>query len=1159
MAAASAIVILRPATSTDPSSPTIWQTVTADITGESVPAKTALEAFAYLFKVQIPGIDVPKAREGGDAPTSGTGVVTWVRADWASLTAQQQAVIEPYLDPGPDDKVIHLNLSAFGGPIVLARAPGGSTPNAVLAAAHANALPDNDPRFDAFATELAADLKHLGPKLGLPVVTPGIVGISSIPGLGDVSLIFSDQDGGNTKYVTYAETQYGQDYTPCNVTVYKNAWQNEQVGPGGQVSSTVHVDLTHEAVHCYQNEVWGSVGTSLDMPDWISEGTAEWLAGDDTGIVQENLPSAWQNRWFYDPEQPLTNRTYDADGYYALLDHLGRNLWSLMAPAWQAAKAATGDRSDPFIAALNGDAEDVRDAWAPSLLQRADWSDPWVTHGLGLPSDAHVTMHPIAGSTSPITGKLDSRSNQIDVVESSEGEIVQVDTSGLVSAHDEGTDMVLASTSEAFCTVASCVCPPGTLRAGEDLASQHMNLPFDLAFNAPDGGSTWVVTDTKLSDACEAQATPAPVGGGAGPGSGLGTGPPAGSGPVTPDCGTTGCAGDNGDPHMTTVDGQHYDFQAAGEFVLLRSADGATEIQGRQEPFDGSPSVAINTAVALRAGSHRVMVDLAPPDLALRVDGQPVDPASLPLDLGSGAQVLAQRAGFEIDLPDGTRVWTLAVGHAVNYGINLQIRPSQALRDGAIGILGRLADRTSGLPPLPDGTSLPPPTTDAHARYVRLYQTFADAWRVTDAASLFNYANGASTATYAKAGFPQEGGPMSFGDLSPTAQTTGLAQCASITAPELQQECAYDVSVTGNPAFGGLYEATEPTAQTVGTSPTPPSGPAPTTPSGPIGSVAPGSMVAPGIPQLLDGADEITGAALGPDDSLYVSLFMANSSSEVVATGPHGLAITSKATIPDATSVAVTAGSVWVGEKQPDGTCAIARLDPVTLAVQATIPATCLLGMAYFAAHDNTIWFIDTTKMDVDLHGAVFRRIDPATNAVTDTSIPMESANGYLYESADNASLIFVTNTETWFLAPGATEFETLGKLSDPTQFAADNGAWAWTSDTDTATLSGPNGAITVLPERWYMLGADASAIYANGGPASTTTSTLWRYPIDGTPGQQIATGATVPDAGGTVDLDYFDNWPFLVGSHTVVKLWLPLSPHANGDRALDIQWTPVP
>lgn len=69
-------------------------------------------------------------------------------------------------------------------------------------------------------------------------------------------------------------------------------------------------------------------------------------------------------------------------------------------------------------------------------------------------------------------------------------------------------------------------------------------------------------------------------------------------------------------PHVHTVDGKHYDFQGAGEFVLLRDHEGM-EVQGRHwpvqvanpvtDPATGLTScVSINTAVAVRVGDHRI-------------------------------------------------------------------------------------------------------------------------------------------------------------------------------------------------------------------------------------------------------------------------------------------------------------------------------------------------------------------------------------------------------------------------------------------------------------------------------------------------------------------------------------------------------------------------
>ena len=204
-------------------------------------------------------------------------------------------------------------------------------------------------------------------------------------------------------------------YSPCNITAWKNAWSGQGL-TNGKVSDFLHVTMTHEVVHCYQNVVWGSTDTGNAIPSFITEGTALWLAGDDTGIEEPMLPSMWKNGWFAVPETALTNRTYDAFGYYALLDHLGRNLWGLMATAWKAAAESTGNRSDPFLAVLDGDATDVRDAWPSSYLRRNDWNDPWIAYGFGLPADAQALPHPIQATTAGWTGSLQSRSNTIDQV-----------------------------------------------------------------------------------------------------------------------------------------------------------------------------------------------------------------------------------------------------------------------------------------------------------------------------------------------------------------------------------------------------------------------------------------------------------------------------------------------------------------------------------------------------------------------------------------------------------------------------------------------------------------------------------------------------------------------------------------------------------------------
>jgi hypothetical protein len=61
-----------------------------------------------------------------------------------------------------------------------------------------------------------------------------------------------------------------------------------------------------------------------------------------------------------------------------------------------------------------------------------------------------------------------------------------------------------------------------------------------------------------------------------------------------------------GDPHLVTLNGFHYNFQAAGEFTLVRSDDGSLDVQVRQQPqLALSDQVAFNTAVAMLVAGTR--------------------------------------------------------------------------------------------------------------------------------------------------------------------------------------------------------------------------------------------------------------------------------------------------------------------------------------------------------------------------------------------------------------------------------------------------------------------------------------------------------------------------------------------------------------------------
>ena len=283
----------------------------------------------------------------------------------------------------------------------------------------------------------------------------------------------------------------------------------------------------------------------------------------------------------------------------------------------------------------------------------------------------------------------------------------------------------------------------------------------------------------------------------------------------------------DGDPHLTTVDGRRYDFQGAGEFVTLRDADGL-EIQTRQSPIpttffpgpgvDGlATCVSLNTAVAARVGKHRVTYEPNlngqpdPSGMQLRVDGvlKTLGPAGLNLGGGGRIAKTSSAGGLEIDFPDETALsvtpgWWSTVG---TWFLNVDVHHTPALE----GIMGAIP-ANSWLPALPDGSSMGPMPGPLHDHYIELYGKFANAWRVTDKTSLFDYAPGTSTDTFTIKEWPLEKPPCVLPKMKPVEPASALVAeraCRTITDENLHKNCVFDVMVTGNIGFAKVYQVTQ--------------------------------------------------------------------------------------------------------------------------------------------------------------------------------------------------------------------------------------------------------------------------------------------------------------------------------------------------------------
>lgn len=256
-------------------------------------------------------------------------------------------------------------------------------------------------------------------------------------------------------------------------------------------------------------------------------------------------------------------------------------------------------------------------------------------------------------------------------------------------------------------------------------------------------------------------------------------------------------AGAFGDPHLVTLDGLGYDFQAVGEFTLVDSPGGTNpafntpiDVQVRTAPAPGSDLVSNIVAVATVVGTSSVMIDSSAAQ-PLLVDGVAME---IPSSTGS------------INVGDGS-IFFDGSTYTIVYSTDEQVKVD--LFDGFLnvdvflgtgrdvsGLLGNADGDTSNEFELRDGTQLA-----STLEFDTLYGAYADSWRITDATSHFTYPAGQGTADFTDLNFPQ--GAVSLDDLPEelVEMATAAALAAGITDPAALEAAVLDFALTGDPQF----------------------------------------------------------------------------------------------------------------------------------------------------------------------------------------------------------------------------------------------------------------------------------------------------------------------------------------------------------------------
>jgi hypothetical protein len=904
----------------------------------------------------------------------------------------------------------------------------------------------------------------------------------------------------------------------CYIYFPPSFWKNITWVPG----SFEYATLYHEVFHCYQFFVLGQNDLAIPYaaPSWLIEGSATW-AGDSMSAyddptwatsLQDNTPYGYLNN----PRTALDSKAHDAFGLFYEVEYLGRPLWSEWWGIWSSAAAGDWGTTEWFDAVAGDHLTALTNAWGSSYFENAalghDWAETAPHQTTTFQNVSSLFSGSLVVSADPYS------TYQVTIPEQSSGTLVVIETShGTPRYVDSSGKEGIGDDEVALCwdNCDAAKCPGATSASLPDVTD--VTGEVDWALTALDDGGIAGMAAADITQFCKKNSN-------------------SSSNQPSP-CAWT-CAGSNGDPHMTTVDYHGYTFQAAGEYVLLRSPDGSVEIQERQEPWSqlNRSTATDNTAVAARVGSHRVGVysNGGTQHFVVEVDGAPVT-LTAPMTLNGGGRVApatynGEPFGIEVDFPDGTTLLALYTEAGENFGINLEIAPSAALRKDAVGILGPVS-LGDALPALPNGTALHATTAPA-ATYKYEYQTFASAWRVTTSDSLFTYAAGTSTTSYNYPGYEPEGGPPPV-PTDPAALAASAATCAAIIDVELHDDCVYDVTATGDTGFAAQYAQTDAFVMKGATSP----GATTTPPSGAL------------LHALLPNVNNLAGSAVGPDGTLYVLVYQASANaSSIIAVDPTTTTIRKQAVVSDnpvPSGLAYSSGSLFLITSKAQQ-CAVTQVDPTSLSVVATIPlpqCPTLIGGATtaspsgitVAAAANELWVCD---------GPNLLQVNTANKTLGQGISTLTTIFGSLIASA--TTVFWMNEVGIYQVDSASNSLNRIDGGVDPGEVVLPAGDGVWEQGGGGTAFFVDNfnsGSSTPINIGGTPIGADEDALYSE----NPTTQVVQQQPTQGGPAVQLG-NSSLPS----------DGTPLLLGPQNAYRVFTR-APAAGEPLTLYVENFPLP
>jgi hypothetical protein len=223
--------------------------------------------------------------------------------------------------------------------------------------------------------------------------------------------------------------------------------------------------ILHELMHCASGELVTTAKAWIAQPKFLDEGLPEWASyrvGLEWSATVTNR--GWWPAYLKDPSLSLFTRTYDAAGWWSLVEHEGADPFAILPKL--VAAGANGNPLAVYAAARDAAGGDlIKSEWGPTLAQITAFGTRWDLKGPGETNRSEPDRGTVTETSDPAVGAADEAGAdefKVDV----QAEIVKVTgpTQGAGFFRDAGgTDWALDSSTQKFCTEPNgCVCPDGT-------------------------------------------------------------------------------------------------------------------------------------------------------------------------------------------------------------------------------------------------------------------------------------------------------------------------------------------------------------------------------------------------------------------------------------------------------------------------------------------------------------------------------------------------------------------------------------------------------------------------------------------------------------------------------------------------------------------------